>query len=163
MSKFRGLTAPLAVALVTLAALLAVRTVIVGGEVAGWDHSFHLTNAYLTHFFFIPDGSPLGYDPWHMFGWPPTLYYNLGTSLFVTLAYSFASPLLDFKSTYSFCVALSYALLAPALAALAHSMTGSGLAAFFAALAAVAVFDQENAWGGGRCTTSACGPSGGAL
>ena len=146
MLKANRLAAPLAVTLVTLAALSSVRTVLVGGEVAGWDHSFHLTNAYLTHFFFIPDGSPLGYDPWHMFGWPPTLYYNLGTSLFVSLAYGFASPILDFKSTYSFCVALSYALLAPALAALVHSMTGSGLSAFFAAIAAVAVFDQENSW-----------------
>jgi hypothetical protein len=146
LRRVGGLAAFLAVALVTLAALLAVRTVVVGGEVAGWDHSFHLTNAYLTYFFFLPEGSPLGYDPWHMFGWPPTLYYNLGTSLFVSLAYSFASPFLDFKSTYSLCVALSYALLAPALAALVHSMTGSGLAAVLAALAAVAVFDQENAW-----------------
>jgi len=144
--KANRLAAPLAVVLATLAALSSVRTVLVGGEVAGWDHSFHLTNAYLTSFFFLPEGSPLGYDPWHMFGWPPTLYYNLGTSLFVSLAYSFASPFLDFKSTYSLCVALSYALLAPALAALAHSMTGSGLAAAFAALAAVAVFDQENSW-----------------
>ncbi|MCC6049610.1 MAG: hypothetical protein LM580_02825, partial [Thermofilum sp.] len=146
MRRVGGLAAFLAVALVTLVALLAVRTVVVGGEVAGWDHSFHLTNAYLTYFFFLPEGSPLGYDPWHMFGWPPTLYYNLGTSLFVSLAYGLASPFLDFKSTYSLCVALSYALLAPALAALVHSMTGSGLAAVLAALAAVAVFDQENAW-----------------
>lgn len=146
MIKVEKLAAPLAVALVTLLALFSVRTVLVGGEVAGWDHSFHFTNAYLTYFFFTPDGSPLGYDPWHMFGWPPTLYYNLGTSLFVSLAYSLASPFLDFKSTYSLCVALSYALLAPALAALVHSMTGSGLAAAFAALAAVAVFDQENSW-----------------
>ncbi|MEM2794315.1 MAG: hypothetical protein QXY49_00515, partial [Thermofilaceae archaeon] len=131
---------------ITALSLFSVRTVAVGGEIAGWDHSFHYTNAYLIYYFFLPDGSPLGYDPWHMLGWSPNLYYNLGTSLFVTLSYSFLSPLLDMKSVYSLCVALSYALLAPATFILVYAMTGSYTTGLIAALISVAVFDEEDSW-----------------
>ncbi|MEM0459794.1 MAG: hypothetical protein QXZ31_07970, partial [Thermofilaceae archaeon] len=139
-------TCGLMVLAITALALASVRTVLVGGEVAGWDHSFHFTNAYLTYFFFMADGHPIGYDPWHMYGWPPNLYYNPGTTLFVAFTHSILSPLLDMKSTYSLCVALSYALMAPAAATLAHALTGSPLAAATAALVAVTVFDEENSW-----------------
>ena len=142
----RELVASLILLSITALSLFSVRTVATGGEIAGWDHSFHYTNAYLTHYFFLPEGSPLGYDPWHMFGWSPNLYYNLGTTLFVALFSSFLSPLLGTKSVYSLCVALSYALLAPATFILAYAMTGSHAAGLVAALVSVAVFDEEDSW-----------------
>ncbi len=146
MSHLTRVSCVLAIGAIFLLALAAVRTVIVGGEVAGWDHSFHYTNAYLTYLYFLPEGHPVGYDSWHMYGWCPNLYYNPGTTLFVALAQRWLAPLLGPKSVYSLCVALSYALMAPAAAGLAHALTGSQLAAVTAALASVAVFDEENAW-----------------
>lgn len=142
----RVFVASLIVITITVVALLAVRTVLVGGEVAGWDHSFHFTNSYITYFFFMAEGGPWGYDPWHMFGWTPNLYYNPGSTLFVVLTYKLTSFFMDIKSTYSFCVGLSYALLAPALAAFTYALTNSKLAAISAALIAVTVFNEENSW-----------------
>jgi len=133
-------------AALTLTALLAVRTVIVGGEVAGWDHSFHYTNAYLTYTYFLPRGLLLGYDPWHMYGWSPNMYYNPGTTFFVAFTHMLTSRFLDMKSTYSLCVALSYALMAPAMYILVYALTKSRLAALVSAFTSITVFDQENSW-----------------
>ena len=132
--------------LISILGFLAVRTVLVGGEIAGWDHSFHFTNSYLTYRYFIREGYLLGYDSWHMYGWNPNMYYNPGTTYFVVFMYFVAFPLLDFKTIYTLCVVLSYVLLAPALYLFVYSLSGSKFAAWSSALIALTIFDEESSW-----------------
>jgi len=132
--------------LVIVIGFLSVRTVFIGGEIAGWDNSFHYTNAYLTYTYFLPSGQLLGYDSWHMFGWSPNMYYNSGTTYFVTFLYVILSHFLDFKSTYNLGTILSYVLLAPALYLLVYSISKSRLAGLLSSLAAITIFHQENSW-----------------
>jgi hypothetical protein len=136
----------LLLSLITLVGFLSVRTVFIGGEIPGWDHGFHYTNAYLTYKYFIPSGNLLGYDSWHMFGWPPNLYYNPGTTFFVAFLYLILSKFLDFSSTYNLGVILSYVLLAPASYLFVYSISKSKLAGLLSALSAITIFNQEDSW-----------------
>ena len=133
-------------AIIVIIGFLSVRTVLTGGEIAGWGHSFHFTYAYLTYYYFMPDGFLLGYDSWHMFGWSPNMYYNPGTTYFVAFTYKLLSLFTDFKTTYNLCVILSYLLLAPALYLFSFSLTKSRLVGLLSALASLTIFDQENPW-----------------
>ncbi|MEM3257994.1 MAG: hypothetical protein QW768_02825 [Thermoproteota archaeon] len=136
----------LLLSLITLIGFLSVRTVFIGGEIPGWDHGFHYTNAYLTYKYFIPNGNLLGYDSWHMFGWLPNLYYNPGTTFFIAFLYVALSKFLDFSSTYNLGVILSYILLAPASYLFVYSISKSKLAGLLSALSAITIFEQEDSW-----------------
>jgi len=141
-----SLVAFLLLSLITLVGFLSVRTVFIGGEIPGWDHGFHYTNAYLTYKYFIPDGNLLGYDSWHMFGWSPNLYYNPGTTFFVAFLYLALSRFLDFSSAYNLGVILSYVLLAPASYLFVYSISKSKFAGLLSALSAITIFNQEDSW-----------------
>jgi len=141
-----SLVAFLLLSLITLVGFLSVRTVFIGGEIPGWDHGFHYTNAYLTYKYFIPDGNLLGYDSWHMFGWSPNLYYNPGTTFFVAFLYLALSRFLDFSSAYNLGVILSYVLLAPASYLFVYSVSKSKFAGLLSALSAITIFNQEDSW-----------------